>query len=178
MSGIVYHTEKISSFTGRLRRSAPGVARGMTDDLGGEMTDKIERRTPVDKGKLKASIHQTPVIMSEESLAAVPAYESSTETDVRYAPYVEHDTGKYGPRGRSYVIRPKRAKALRFYFPRHPDANSNGFVFLASVRHPGSRGVHMFARGSVAMRNPATVNRVVQPELRKWQAAFATARPR
>lgn len=42
----------------------------------------------------------------------------------------EHGTGLFGPKGQSYVIRPKRVKCLRFM-------GTNGPVFAKQIIHPG-----------------------------------------
>lgn len=78
--------------------------------------------TPVDTGALKGSI--TPQMVSPREWRVVsPLY---------YAPLVEDDT-------RPHVITPKHGKFLRF-------VAGGRVVFTKLVRHPGTKGHHMFAR--------------------------------
>ena len=89
-------------------------------------------------------------------------YESGAETDVEYAPYVEHGTGLWGPRHAKYEIKPKRPDGwLRWIDPVTGDP-----VFAKRVMHPGSPGNHMFAFGAAIAEHE--FDQFVQPILSRW----------
>ena len=78
--------------------------------------------TPVDTGGLKGSIQ--PQEVGPLAWRVVSA--------LYYAPFVEDDT-------RAHLILPKNKKVLKFRM-------GSGTVFSRGVKHPGTRGYHMFAR--------------------------------
>jgi hypothetical protein len=59
----------------------------------------------------------------------------SVGTDLHYAEAVEKGAGLWGPRRSKYLIYPRRARNLRFYWRR-----VGRVVTLPYVRHPGQRG--------------------------------------
>lgn len=59
----------------------------------------------------------------------------SVGSDLPYAASVEKGSGLYGPRRDKYLIRPRNAKLLRFYWRR-----VGRYVELPYVYHPGQRG--------------------------------------
>ena len=70
-------------------------------------------------------------------------YESGAESELEYAPYVEHGTGLWGPKHAKYLIVPKRPDGwLRWI-----DPDTGNPVFAKRVMHPGSPGNHMFEIG-------------------------------
>lgn len=74
----------------------------------------------------------------------------SVGSDLNYASAVEGGAGLYGPKGSKYVIRPRRAKALRFYWRK-----VGRVVSLPVVHHPGQRGKNFLLKAaqSVARRH-------------------------
>ena len=59
----------------------------------------------------------------------------SVGSDLPYAAAVEGGSGLHGPRRSKYVIRPNRAKMLKFYWRK-----VGRVVVLPKVNHPGQRG--------------------------------------
>jgi hypothetical protein len=114
--------------------------RRMSEELGKVQTSATRAETPIDTGHLAASIRELPVIEYTEGVRHV--YESGCETEVDYAPYVEHGTGLWGPKHAKYVIRPKNPGGwLRF-------VDNGKVVFAKQVVHQGSPGAHMFEKGA------------------------------
>lgn len=74
----------------------------------------------------------------------------SMGSDLNYAAAVEDGSGLYGPRRSKYVIRPRNAKRLRFYWRK-----VGRVVSLPIVHHPGQRGKHYLlqAAQSVSRRH-------------------------
>jgi len=83
-----------------------------------QVSNLAKVRTPVDTGRLRASIRYT--ISSSGNPSA------TVFTNVQYAPYVHDGT-------RPHVIRPRRGQALRFRV-------GGRTVFARVVNHPGTRG--------------------------------------
>lgn len=81
-----------------------------------QVTNRAKILTPVNTGRLRASIHYT-VSHSGNPSAVV-------ETNVNYAPYVHDGT-------RPHIIRPRRRQALRFRV-------GGATVFATEVHHPGT----------------------------------------
>jgi hypothetical protein len=131
-------------------------AKKLSHDLaregGSRMTDNVRRLTPVGHrpfepgytpGHLLASIETKIVVVYFDTAIGAMVYESGSETNVDYAPYVENGTGLWGPTRAMYEIRPKNPDGwLRFH-----DEHGN-VVFAKRVMHPGSPGAHMFVRGA------------------------------
>jgi hypothetical protein len=93
------------------------------------------------------------------------------QTDVSYAPYVEHDTGKYRTGGRPYIIRPRPGnKALAFV-----SRKTGKVVVVAYVKHPGSRGHHMFLKGAASMTD-RSIEIAAKPALTRWWRDTRSAR--
>lgn len=67
----------------------------------------------------------------------------SVGSDLPYAAAVEGGSGLYGPRRSKYVIRPNRAKMLKFYWRR-----VGRVVVLPKVNHPGQRGKDYLLRAA------------------------------
>ena len=82
-----------------------------------QVANRAKILTPVDTGRLRASIRYT------ISSAGNPS--ATVFTNVQYAPYVHDGT-------RPHVIRPRRAQALRFRV-------GGRTVFANVVNHPGTR---------------------------------------
>ena len=108
------------------RVMAAAVARAMDQQnqltLGHISSRKLSRRGPetlgVITGRLRGSLRAT------KALAGTFAVSSSIGTNVKYA-----GAHEYG--SKPHVIRPRKAKALRF-------AGRNGLVFARFVNHPGT----------------------------------------
>ena len=99
------------------------VFSGFLDRLAGRLAEEMRERAPVRTGRLRDSIR----------VARIGRFRLVGPT-VPYAPYVEFGT-------RPHVIRPRRARALRFEV-------EGRTVFAMYVRHPGFRG-RFFVRRSV-----------------------------
>jgi HK97 gp10 family phage protein len=80
------------------------LARGMLQQAK-KVERKAKRLTPVDKGRLRASINSKVVFRGGLPIGRVG-------TNVKYAIYVHEGTGIYGPRG--VPITPKKGKFLVF----------------------------------------------------------------
>jgi hypothetical protein len=130
-------------------------------DAGGEhMTRVVKERTPVDTAYLRQSIRQKLTVLRLRGGAWVG--ESGCETNVEYAPYVEHGTGLWGPRSARYEIKPRNPNGwLRWIDPITGDP-----VFAKRVMHPGSPGAHMFAIG--ASLTEAAFEEIVNAPLQLW----------
>lgn len=132
--------------------SVERLCRDLADEGGGKMRDHTREATPVghqpfsedyEPGHLLASIAQKIVVVTFDAARGLVAYESGAETNVSYAPYVEHGTGLWGPSRAKYEIKPKNPDGwLRFL-----DKGGN-VVFAKRVMHPGSPGAAMFAKGA------------------------------
>lgn len=182
-SGFYYKTESLSEYTDGLASDIPSVSYDMTELLGDKLEFWVKRFTP--KGpthRLVDSIEAKPVQMNGRTVTVVGRrgrnrkttiiadhYEVEVSTDVEYAPWVEYDTGKYGPNG-AYVIKPKHGRALAFI------ARDGKKLILARVTHPGSPGAHMFAKGSQVLTDTYINNRV-RPILSAFRGRHLTARP-
>lgn len=140
------------------------------------MLDYVVANSPIDSGNLRTSWRTKALRI--EVRAGRWAYATGVETDVDYAPFVEHGTGKWGPTGMPYVIEPKHPGGSLRFQPRtggvvqsglgagQPEVG--GFIYRKRVLHPGSPGQHMLAT-AVAMTE-ATLNATMEPELRRWKA--------
>lgn len=185
-SRFYYKTESLSSYTARVARDLPRVSHLITHHIGEKLEMWIKRFTPRDTDTLYDSIEAGPII-SEASVKPsfydhyinnnyVGAarwrrmYTVEVSTDVDYAPYVEYDTGKHGPNG-PYLITPQKGKYLSWI------GRDGKRVYVTKVMHPGSRGRHMFARGSARV-TPVYIRNQSRPILAAWKARHATARPR
>lgn len=131
--------------------SVDRLCRDLTRDAGSHMTSSIKDLTPVGHqpfsqnyipGHLKASIRQLVTVVHITAGGIV--YESGTETEVTYGPYVEEGTGLWGPRRAKYEIRPKKPGG----WLRWVDQRTGDVIFAKRVMHPGSPGAHMFAKGA------------------------------
>lgn len=185
-SGFHYKTESLSEYTGGLAADIPSVSYDITEKLGDKLEYWIKRKTPKKTRTLVDSIQAGPVMIGakevtlkgkrgrrrKQTIISIP-YSVEVSTDVDYAPWVEWDTGKYGPRGSTYqipsVTRP--GKYLRF---RH--SKTGEWVFVTKVNHPGSPGAHMFRDGSARLTDVYIVNQS-RPILSKFRARHLTARP-
>ena len=167
---------------------ATRTAERMADRGAQHMLDLTVRNTPIGGrdliggegasagqggGNLRSSWHQKPVVVLF-SATGDRVYESGVETDVDYAPDVEHGTGRYGPSGAPYEIRPKRPGGWLSWITREPITLRDGTVippgtrvFRKRVMHPGSPGAHMVA--IAAARTEAELEQVLEPELQRWR---------
>jgi hypothetical protein len=118
---------------------------------GREMVANVKRNTPIGAvnpfaphipGALRESIKQIELRVYPRLRTTV--YESGAETNLDYAPYVEHGTGLHGPRRRMYQIRPKNPNGWLSWI--HPETGER--IFAKRVLHPGSPGNHMFEYGA------------------------------
>lgn len=101
----------------------------------------VAEGTPVDTGVLRGGV---------KASARGPLTWVITDP-VNYTPMVEEGT-------RAHEIRPRAAKVLAF-------SVGGSKVFARRVRHPGTRGAHMFQRAAAQLRTEAP--RVVLEEIRR-----------
>lgn len=66
---------------------------------------EAKKAAPVRANVLRGSIH---TVIEERSNSIT----AKVGTNVHYGPYLEYGTGKYGPKGQPYEIKPKTKKAL------------------------------------------------------------------
>lgn len=194
-SRLVWKTERMHQYVAHVADDMPSTVKRIAKDAGDVLQDRIQKRTPVEKnevqgslgpkvpGKLRASIKRKEI----ETLSLTQGgrkidgrflrvghviYIAPVETDVDYAPYVEHDTGKYRPGGTVYQIAPRTRRALAFM-------GKDGQLHIVArvYRAPGSVGRHMFARG-VASMTEATIKAAAEPALAEWRARHEKAEPR
>jgi hypothetical protein len=132
-----------ATITGSLTDSLVGFARDLPTEMvsfGFANTDnlqhEIEAETPVDTGNLARSYYVVGPRVTTNTLTW------KVKTDVKYAPWVEWDTGIHGP-GRKYKIAARRASHLHFFWEK-----KGVMVTTKYVWHPGSKGAHMFAKGA------------------------------
>jgi hypothetical protein len=150
-----------------------------TEDLGsytGRIADATDVAAPRDTGTLYRSI-ETEHSSRWESVGAPPAIAGvrvltgSVSTNLWYAVYVEHNTGKYGPGGRPYVILPKRPNGrLVFYI----DGRK---IVARKVMHPGSVGKHMFAKGTAFVAKPGYIKNQTRDIMSRWRSVGAVVLP-
>jgi hypothetical protein len=138
--------------------------RQMARHGGDRMVDFTIINTPIDTGNLRTSWRQKPVTVAYTSRGGL-VYESGVETDVEYAPYVEHGTGLFGPQHRKYLIRAKGKAAggadyLRFVV-------GGEVVYAKEVWHPGSPGAHMVAIAATMVE--AQLDVILRPVLEVWR---------
>jgi hypothetical protein len=136
------------------------TARAMAEKGGKELKRLIETKTPIDTGHLKDSWEQKAVSRSADYLGFA-VYRSSVETNVDYAPYVEHGTGLWGPHHAKYPIRPKNPDGYLHWI-----GDQGEDVFAKLVMHPGSPGAHMVALSVAELAHVTDV--FLQPELVIW----------
>jgi hypothetical protein len=115
------------------------TAHRMTERGGKAVLDATVKHTPVDTDHLRQSWKRKPVVIVA-SLSGDVVYESGVETNVDYAPYVEHGTGLWGPKHAKYEIRPKKPGGTLHWIGKDGED-----VFAKLVMHPGSPGAHMVA---------------------------------
>lgn len=104
--------------TPELRRGAFSVGRSAVDEFSRKVVNRARVLTPVDTGRLRASLR----IQRGRTWRGPNA---TVGTDVEYAPAVHDGTGPH-------VIRPVRKKALAFKI-------GGRTVIVAKVNHPGTR---------------------------------------
>lgn len=174
-------------FDEETERSFDRICREIVDDGAEHMTTNIRALTPIGHdpwreayipGHLRESIRKKIVTVTIRARGLV--YESGTETDVLYAPYVEHGTGLWGPRRAKYEIRPKNPDGwLRFH-----DRETGRVIFAKRVMHPGSPGAHMFARGVALTEEQFKVlaeerlDRAIRDEELRWRVVARVERIR
>lgn len=164
-------------------RHCQGVTRRSARELAvvgrQRQTERTIDNTPVDKGHLRDNT------VAKNVTGPFPepegqVYYSGVETDVAYAPHVEHGTGLWGPSASYYEIRPKDPDGfLRFNpYVRGPRGEvrvgkdgsplKGGAVYTKFVLHPGSPGQHMFALGAAMTEHEFP--EFSTPVLQRWAA--------
>lgn len=119
---------------------ATRAASKMAGAGGDFLTERARENSPIDTGELKAGWKTKHTVEVRSADRGERVFESGTETDVDYAPYVEYGTGLWGPKHAKYAIRPKQpGGVLHWKTPEGAD------VFARLVMHPGARGQGMLA---------------------------------
>ena len=118
------------------REAAPIAARMIVGDAMERWHTITVANTPIETGNLRTAWYRWPPAGANRSRRqGLPAWVAYLRNPVDYAPHVEWDT-------RPHVIRPVRAKALRFV------ARDGTVVFAQKVNHPGTKGAHMLSIGA------------------------------
>lgn len=136
------------------------------------MQEAVKRRTPVRTGELRDSWYRTGPRRAQSGAGGDPALEGTVASDVKHAPFVENGTGRFGPTGAAYPIRPVRGQFLSwittkpFVTKRGEMIPAGTRVFRKLVMHPGSPGVGMMDKA--VRETEATMGAWAQPELERW----------
>lgn len=140
---MAYEGATLRDFVERMEKAVHPSMMIMADDVGENMTNWVIKNTPIEKfvkeigePHLRDRIFQKDTIVYVDALGR-KVYETGTETEVDYAPFVEEDT-------LPHVIEPRvPGGTLRFI-----DQATGQPVFAKKVQHPGTTGHHMFAIGA------------------------------
>lgn len=111
-----------------IRRQIADVSRRRMVSAADRMTSDLKRTAPVDTGDLRT--------------ATTVKVTSTTPTSITAEALIDVDYGVFVVQGtRPHIITPKRAQALRFYWPK-----MGGVVYFKSVQHPGTAANGFFTR--------------------------------
>lgn len=161
--GVKWTSEKPHTFLDRKkdqlhRDTIPDIAKRVAEHL----QDEIRRKTPhgvkwVPPGSPKAAPVQTSNLIKSINKDragkwSFGSYVWVVSTDKHYAPYVEYGTSPH-------IITPKDGESLVYYAA----GDQTGAKL---VKHPGTKGVHMFQRGVATMR--PKVRGIASPYLTRW----------
>lgn len=161
MSGAVI-TGSVSDALMDFSKSFPREYQGFGGRNTDWLRDEVRSETPVGEGENITHLRDSYYIVGPKVTAKTATFRVTT--DVKYAPWVEWDTGVHGPSGSRYMITGKRGNLLAFYWKKKGKR-----VVTRYVMHPGSAGAHMFAKGADALeRNlPKRMNTFVVREAQK-----------
>jgi hypothetical protein len=111
--------------------------RNLTDQVSEDMRDAIEANTPVKTGRLRESIK---TLDTDRRITGtdIHIWTGGAISRLDRASYTEYDTAPH-------IIGAKTDSGLIFF-----DRRKGMVVSRQSVRHPGTTGVHMFAKGAEA----------------------------
>lgn len=162
------------------RKPVKHAARSLADEGGKVMTRRVKENTPVETGHLRESIKQKHVTLGFDAMGN-EIYTSGSFTRLKYAPYVEHGTGLWGPKHAKYAIYPRKPGGVLAFRvrtggldPTTGSPTTGGLIFVRKVMHPGSPGNHMFVIGAAMTK--AELRLFSKPVLAAWareQAALA-----
>lgn len=169
---MAYVGGKLGSFFRDDNAVTKATAMRMAHKGGDRMTELTVENTPVGGrefpgeggGNLRSSWRQIPVTKARNLLGE--GYESGVETDVEYAPYIEHGWGLWGPRHSKYEIRPKTPGG----FLRFRSRETGEWVYARRVMHPGAPGQHMVAIAAEMVE--AEFEHLMSPLVRDWTRAI------
>ena len=139
--------------------AVPVAMRRITGNVGDFMEREVKRNTPVDtsafrdpngrkRGTLRASIKRGPITRDR----ARDAYVVRVTTDDPIAEFVEWNT-------KPHRIRPRKPGGTLAF----RNQKTGGMIFAKGVKHPGTKGAHMFALG--AAKTEASVGEIARPAL-------------
>lgn len=168
-------TEMIDAQRRITRRTARRIADAGVDRL----ERNVQRRTPIDtnpfrhnperpRGTLRRSVHRrTGVTFTVRG--GRESYRGLVETLDPIAPYVEKDTP-------AHTIRPHDPGGRLVFQSRHGFTGKDGRVYppgtwvsVEEVKHPGTKGAHMFTLGAWATEREYA--RYARDPLARWKAA-------
>lgn len=106
---------------------------GASKEAGLLIVRKVALKTPVNTGAAKGAAH----LKSADYRGAIVA------GTLKYLPPLEEGS-------RAHIIVPRKAKVLAFHTP-------SGKVFTKKVKHPGTKGVHMYRDGLLEAKDAVIV---------------------
>ena len=125
----------LSNDLGKARRYLPQYMRLFVDATSREMVRNVRDHTPVLSGKLKESIETIDTDRRFTS-TGIHVWSGGAKSDLQRASYTEWDTAPH-------IIRAKTDAGLKFF-----NGKAGKTIVRQSVKHPGTTGAHMFAKGA------------------------------
>jgi hypothetical protein len=141
----------------KARRYLPQYMRYLVDRTSEQMKDAVQRHTPVRTGELKESI-VTIDTNRRFTGTGVQVWTGGTQSELKRASYTEYDTAPHIIRARSHL-------GLKFF-----DRRYGVVVVRDEVFHPGTTGVHMFAKGSDEVE--AALPAEMEAMLNRWKRRY------
>lgn len=133
------------------RRQLPLQMFNMARATEKELHENITKRTPVASGTLLASIERKGITR------AINVYFGGVKSELERASFTEDDTAPH-------IIRPRDPSGE---FLSYIDKKTGKKVNLKEVHHPGTTGVHMFAKG--AAETEANIDTRAEAMLTRWK---------
>lgn len=143
----------------------------VADRAGDFMTERVRRRVPVKTGRSRASVLKRP------TRRRLGVYTSGVRSDYENVRRLE-----YGTKAHTIAARPGGVLAWDALTPkgRVITGKKAHTIFTTRVKHPGTKGLHMFA--IAAAETEAGIQKIATPPLRTWkrevEAAIRTGKHR